>query len=56
MLRTFFVCIVLALAAILFSKDANDLALMPIERMIQKVNRLAKNPLSLKDIEIMKDE
>lgn len=29
----------------MFSKDANDLALRPIERMIRKVNKIAKNPL-----------
>ncbi len=28
----------------MFSKDANDLALRPIERMIDKVNKIAKNP------------
>ena len=49
LLRTLFVCMVLTLAAIYFAKDANDLALGPIERMIQKVNTLAKNPLALKE-------
>jgi hypothetical protein len=29
----------------LFSKDANDLVIVPIEQMIQKVNRISKNPL-----------
>ena len=28
----------------MFTKDANDLALTPIERMIEKVNAIAKNP------------
>jgi hypothetical protein len=28
----------------MFSKDANDIALRPIERMIEKVKRIAKNP------------
>jgi hypothetical protein len=27
--------------ALLFSKDANELALQPIERMIDKVNKIA---------------
>lgn len=43
--RTFFVCFVLAAGALLFSKDANELVIAPIEAMIQKVNRIAKNPL-----------
>ena len=47
--RTLFVCIVLTLGALLFSKDANDLALRPIERMIDKVNKIAHNPISARD-------
>jgi len=47
--RTFFVCIVLVLGALFFSKDANDLALRPIERMIEKVKQMAKNPQSCKE-------
>ncbi len=43
--RTFFVCFVLSAGALYFSKDANDLVIAPIEAMIQKVNRIAKNPL-----------
>jgi hypothetical protein len=45
MARTIFVCIVLALSSIMFSKDANDLVLGPIENMMDKVNKIAKNPL-----------
>lgn len=41
--RTLFVCIVLTMGALLFSKDANDLALRPIERMIEKVLMLNIN-------------
>jgi len=37
------------MGAMLFSKDANDLALRPIERMIIKVNKIAKNPISSKE-------
>ena len=37
MIRTIFVCIVLTFGALIFSKDANDLALRPIERLIEKV-------------------
>jgi hypothetical protein len=35
--RTFFVCLVLGMGAMMFSKDANDLVLKPIERMVKKV-------------------
>eukprot|EP00357_Protocruzia_adherens_P001022 CAMPEP_0114995004 /NCGR_PEP_ID=MMETSP0216-20121206/13473_1 /TAXON_ID=223996 /ORGANISM="Protocruzia adherens, Strain Boccale" /LENGTH=951 /DNA_ID=CAMNT_0002358967 /DNA_START=34 /DNA_END=2889 /DNA_ORIENTATION=- len=45
MIRTVFVCIVLASAALFFSKDAQDLVLTPIETMIKKVNDIARNPL-----------
>lgn len=47
--RTIFVCIVLTMAAFYFTKDANDLALKPIERMIEKVNKIATNPLASKE-------
>jgi len=44
--KTVFVCIVLTFGAMMFSKDANDLVLQPIERMIDKVNKIAKNPIN----------
>ena len=43
--RTFFVCFVLAAGALLFSRDSNELVIAPIEAMIMKVNKIAKNPL-----------
>jgi hypothetical protein len=43
--KTVYVCIVLTFGAMMFSKDANDLVLRPIERMIDKVNKIAKNPI-----------
>lgn len=43
--RTVFICVVLAGGAIFFSKDANDLVIGPIEAMMQKVNKIAENPL-----------
>lgn len=43
--QTFFVCIVLTIGAIIFTKDANDLVIGPIEQMMVKVQRIAKNPL-----------
>ena len=47
--RTIFVCLVLAWAAFYFTKDANELALKPIERMIIRVNKIASNPLASKE-------
>lgn len=54
--RTIFVSIVLTLGSMYFSKDINDLALRPIERMIRKVNQIASNPLSSKEQEIVKTQ
>lgn len=50
-IRTIFVCVVLAGAAIIFSKDATDLVLTPIENMIKKINNITKNPLEARKIE-----
>ena len=52
---TIFVCIVLTAGALLFSKDANDLALGPIERMRDKVIAIANDPLSSKDQKLIGD-
>lgn len=46
---------ILSVGAMMFSKDANDLALRPIERMIEKVKRIAKNPKKAVDEAIIKD-
>eukprot|EP00418_Pyrodinium_bahamense_P099583 CAMPEP_0179036264 /NCGR_PEP_ID=MMETSP0796-20121207/13529_1 /TAXON_ID=73915 /ORGANISM="Pyrodinium bahamense, Strain pbaha01" /LENGTH=948 /DNA_ID=CAMNT_0020732547 /DNA_START=59 /DNA_END=2905 /DNA_ORIENTATION=+ len=43
--QTIFVIIVLAIGALLFSRDADQLVLMPIERMINKVDMIRKDPL-----------
>lgn len=43
--RTIFVCIVLTIASIYFSDDANKLVLDPISRMLEKVRLIAKDPL-----------
>ena len=43
--RTVFVSIVLSSAAILFSSDVETLVLRPVESMMKKVRRIAKNPL-----------
>ena len=43
--RTLFVCAILAIGALLISKDTSDLVLTPIERMLAKINSIAENPL-----------
>ena len=48
--RTFFVCFILATGALLFSRDSNELVIAPIEAMIMKVNKIAKNPLNLRTL------
>ena len=44
--QTFFICLALAFGALAFSKDATDLVLKPVERMVEKVNRIKENPLN----------
>ncbi len=39
--RTTFVCLVLSFASIFFTKDAQELVLDPLERMIEKVRLIA---------------
>jgi len=51
MLRTLFVCVILGAGALSFSKDANDLVLRPIERMIKKVRDMTENPLMRQHID-----
>lgn len=50
-MRTIFVSIVLTLGAVLFSSDVEILVLEPIENMMQKVKRIAENPLEAAQIE-----
>lgn len=42
---TFFICLILAAGAMVFSHDANVLVLQPIESMIAKVQKIRANPL-----------
>lgn len=44
-IQTIFVCFALTIGAVVFNKDANDLVIGPIEQMMIKVQRIAKNPL-----------
>ena len=50
--RTIFICILLTIGALFFSRDAEILVLNPIERMIEKVKAIAKNPLAAASGEI----
>jgi hypothetical protein len=43
--------LVLVTGAVMFSKDANDLVVAPIENMLEKVKRISKNPLEAARIE-----
>jgi len=52
--RTLFVCLVLSVCAIYFQQDANNLVLIPIERMLEKVRLIAKNPLVAASDEVEK--
>lgn len=52
-IRTIFICAVLTLGSIYFSKDSEDLVIKPIEKMIQKVKIIAKNPIAAGDIQEM---
>jgi hypothetical protein len=49
--RTLFVMLILSLSAVLLTKDANELVIDPIETMMKKINRIAKNPLEAAQIE-----
>lgn len=50
--RTTFICVVLSIASIYFTKDAQTLVLDPLERMIEKVKLIAKNPLAAASDEV----
>jgi hypothetical protein len=43
--QTIFVCIVLTIGAFMFTQDATELVIGPIEQMMGKVKRIASNPL-----------
>ena len=44
--QTLFICLVLTLGAVSLSQDSNRLVIIPIEKMIDKVKRMARNPLA----------
>ena len=43
--RTLFVCVILTLGSVLFRKDASDVIIGPLLIMIEKIRRIADNPL-----------
>ena len=45
-------CCVLTIASIFFTNDANTLVLNPIERMLEKVRLIARNPLAAASDEV----
>ncbi|CAD8047286.1 unnamed protein product [Paramecium primaurelia] len=53
--QTIFVCIVLALSALLFNKDVEDLVIEPIETMMKQIELIAANPLEAVNIEEQED-
>lgn len=48
--QTIFICLLLGVGAMTFSKDANTLVLAPIERMISKLEKIRKNPIAAMSI------
>ena len=50
--RTVFICAILSIASIFFTNDANRLVLGPIERMLEKVKLIARNPLAAASDEV----
>jgi len=59
MVQTAWVCLVLAIASLMFGRNSKELVLIPIERMIGKMHRIRDNPLvamKLGDEEYRKQE
>ena len=44
-IKTIFICFVLAGGSICFTKDTNEMVLEPIENMIHKIKQISKNPI-----------
>ena len=54
--KTLFICIVLTLGALYFTKDAEDLVIKPIEKIIERVKKIAKNPMAASEIKSIQDQ
>ena len=50
MLRTIFICAILAAGVFVFNRDASRLVLEPIARMLKKVKDVSENPLAVKQV------
>lgn len=53
-IRTIFICAILSIASYFFTNDANTLVLNPIERMLEIVKLIAKNPLAAASDDVQK--
>lgn len=49
--RTIFVCVILTVSILKLSKDSEELVINPLQAMLQKVNRISKNPLDAAELE-----
>lgn len=49
MMRTLFVSLLLTIASIYFTRDVDELILNPVERMMNRVHKLAEDPLNIKN-------
>jgi class 3 adenylate cyclase len=54
--KTIFICMILTFGALYFTKDSEELVIKPIEKMIEKVKKIAKNPLSASQVKTIQDE
>lgn len=48
--KTLYVCLALAVGAVFFSKDAEELVIIPIEKMLNQVKKLTKDPIAAMQI------
>ena len=47
--RSVFIIVLLVLGAYFLNRDSRQLVLQPIERMLQRVQEMAENPLAIAD-------
>ena len=55
-IKTIYICIALSLAAIYFTKDSDELVIKPIEKIIDKVRKITKNPMNASDIKTIQPD
>ena len=53
---TWFVILLLVAGTFLFAQDVNRLVIVPIERMVDVVEKISKNPLEIRDVNEMDDD